>query len=378
MKVVKIFADSEIEWNCSQWRDLTPADNINRVAATNEKYKNWSAKLIHVSGALDYLNPAIQDIIGPADIITVQRNLLTEELFDAIRYWQGMGKPFTADLDDAYPILPWSNPAHEFWINDPHDVKPLEKLEDGIRLCGHLCSPNRFILQDWSHVARGYHLPNFAERAWWTNLKDRQTMKKELGLENRIVIGWGGSVSHYDSWWGSGIREATTKITDHYPEVVWMICGNDPRLYEQLPVHQDNKILQPGVEPAKWPQIIKTFDIGIAPLFGLYDQRRSWIKTLEYGLASVPWIASAGEPYSDHKQLGKLVNGVAREWEHAIETTIKNLKREQIVAEQRVKYYQQWFADNQLPAFERVYTAIINNHREMIGRLPGLHFVNWK
>ena len=51
-----------------------------------------------------------------------------------------------ADIDDAYPILPWSNPAHEFWINDPNKINPIKMLEDGIKLCGYLTSPNRFIL----------------------------------------------------------------------------------------------------------------------------------------------------------------------------------------------------------------------------------------
>lgn len=346
------------------------------MAETTEKYKDWSCKLIHYSGFLQYLDPAIQDIIGPADVVTVQRNLVSEEIFNSIRYWQGLGKTVVADIDDAYPILPWSNPAHEFWINDPAKIEPIKKLEEGIKLCGFLTSPNRLILQDWSHVSKGYQLQNFARREWWTDLKPRSEVKEVLGLTDRIIIGWGGSVSHYDSFWGSNIFDAAKNIVKHYPQVVFMICGNDPRLYEQLPVHKDNKYFQHGVEPNKWPGIVKVFDIGVAPLFGVYDQRRSWIKTLEYGLAGVPWVATDGEPYKDHAHLGRMVKNSASEWEYQIESIIKQLPTEQMMAEKRIAHYQQWFIDNQLDLYEKVFKQIIAE-KQAVQRLPGITYVNW-
>jgi len=352
---------------------LSVSDAINKLAATDEKYAGWSCKLLHTSGFVGYLNPAIQDWIGPADIVTVQRNIVTEEVINAIKYWQGMGKPIVADLDDAYPILPWSNPAHEFWINDPHKIDPLVTLERGIQTCGYLTSPNRHILGDWSHVARGYHLPNFARSEWWSNLEDRATMKAKYGWQDRVVIGWGGSVSHYDSWWGSGLFDAAKYITKHYPEVMWVICGNDPRLHAQLPVHRDNKYWQRGVEPAQWPQIIKTFDIGVAPLYGPYDQRRSWIKTLEYGLAEVPWVATDGEPYNDHRGLGPLVKNDASTWEREIEKLISNLPAEQELAKQRLSVYQQWLIDNQVDTYGRVFGKIMQDFTMDHTRLPNVY-----
>lgn len=362
----------------SEWRDLAISDAINRMAQSTEKYKDWSAKLIHFSGFVNYLDPAIQNIIGPADVITVQRNLISEEVFDAIRYWQGMGKVFVADIDDAYPILPWSNPAHEFWINDPNNIQPVSKLEEGLALCGYLTSPNRLILYDWQHVTKGFHIQNYARREWWTNLEPRINEKRKRNLQDRIVIGWGGSVSHYDSFWGSGIFEASKHIVKHHPNVVFMICGNDPRIYEQLPVHKDNKYFQHGVENKDWPQVVKTFDIGIAPLYGPYDQRRSWIKTLEYGLAGVPWVATSGEPYSDHAELGRNIENSPANWEKAIESIISNLGREQSIAENRIKHYQKWFIDNQLDKYGDTFSRIISENKQKITRLPGISYVNWK
>jgi len=235
MVIVFIYADSPKEWNCSQWRSLTPSDAINRSG-------KHSAKLIHVSGFENYLNPAMQEIIAYADIIIFQRNLVSERIFEAIRYWQGMGKPVAVDLDDAYHILPWSNPAHKFWIHDNNSV-PLEKLEYGLSLTNGLIAPNRLLLDDWKHVTKGYYLQNYAEKEWWENLPEHKTLKKKLGMENKIIIGWGGSVSHYDSWYGSGIMQAAKQICNRHSNVTWMICGSDKRIYDNLRVRKHKKYI---------------------------------------------------------------------------------------------------------------------------------------
>lgn len=379
MKIAYAYADSNLEWNCSEWRALCPSDAINYAAEHDPAYAGWSAKLIHISGFLDYLSPAIQDIIGPADLVVVQRNVIRENVIDVIRYWQGLGKAIAIDLDDDYPGLPWSNPAYPFWIQNSEklDPPPLMMLERGMRITNALISPNRNILQDWAYAAKGYYLPNFARTAWWTNLPSRTEQKAKLGLADKIIIGWGGSVSHYDSWWGSGLREAALDIVRQFPQVVFMICGNDTRIYEQLDVPLANKRYQPGVSPNDWPKIVQSFDIGVAPLSGTFDQRRSWIKTLEYGLAGVPWLASTGEPYSDHAALGKLIEPGAENWTRALRSLIRNLGEEQVIADTRINFYRQWLIDNQLPTLEKTYKAIIANFSADHGMLPNVHWVNW-
>lgn len=355
------------EWNCSQWRCLTPASAMNRTPG-------WKAKLIHVSGFLDYLNPAIQDLVGPADIIVFQRNLVSEQAFDAMQYWQGMGKPIVIDLDDAYQMLPWSNPAHNFWIENPENRNPppLVMLEEGLRRADALTAPNRNLLRDWSHVVTGYYLQNYAETAWWTNLPSREELKAKRGLNGRIVIGWGGSVSHYDSFWGSGIREAATAIVRRHPEVLFAICGNDPRIVEQLPVGRDQKVQIDEVPPEEWPKNVATFDIGIAPLFGPYDQRRSWIKGLEYLLGGVPWVGTTGDVYKDLETVGTMIQNGPDNWEGALDAKINNLQAEQAQTASRIALAREWCIDRQLGNYARIYTEIRNHFTAGRGRLPGI------
>jgi hypothetical protein len=356
---------------------LAPSDAMNRAREQNGA--DWDAKLIHVSGFLDYLNPAIQDLLMPRDLIVLQRNIISPDVVDIIRYFQGLGKPVCADLDDMYQALPWSNPAHPFWIQNTAklDPPPLVALEKGLKQSNGLIAPNRQLLSDWSYIVKGFYLPNYARREWWTDLPSRADSKAAVKLSNRIVIGWGGSVSHYDSWWGSGIREAAQLICRKYPEVLWMICGNDPRIYEQLPVPFDQRRQFAGVPPQDWPKVVKTFDIGVAPLHGFYDQRRSWIKGLEYGLAGTPWIGASGEPYRDLADVGTLIDPGVDSWYYALDRMIGNLAKEQELAESRVPYYQEYFIDNQLDTCRKVYEGVIENFKLEHGRLPNVYYVNW-
>ena len=346
-----------------------PADAMNRTPG-------WHAKLIHVSGFLEFLNPVTQDWTAPADVIVFQRNAISQGAIDAIQYWQGMGKPVIIDLDDAYHILPWSNPAHKFWI-ERENGEALVWLERALSIADALTSPSRVILSDWSHVVPGYHIQNFARREWWEGLPPREEIKRRFGTQGKVVIGWGGSVSHYDSWWGSGIREAARIITSRHPEVMWMICGNDPRIADQLPVPREQKMAVRGVPPQDWPKIVRGFDIGVAPLFGPYDQRRSWIKGLEYLLGGVPWIGTRGEPYRDFEGLGILIRNSVEEWVSALEFLLSHREQAQRDAEEKREFASQWFIDQQLGRYEKVYQEIKQRFQAKRGRLPGLFYINW-
>jgi len=365
--VIFVYADSAAEWNCSQWRSLTPSSGLNRAG--------HKAKLIHHSGFLNYLDPAIQDLVAPADVIVFQRNIISEQAIDALQYWQGMGKPVAIDLDDAYQMLPWSNPAHKFWF-ERLDGEALKLLERGLSHSDGLMAPNRLLLSDWSHCTRGFYLQNYAETSWWDNLPSRKSLKGEQGLDGKIVIGWGGSVSHYDSWWGSGILKAARGICKRHKDVVWMICGNDARIYHDLPVPMSQKMLQPGVPPEQWPKIVKHFDIGVAPLFGPYDQRRSWIKGTEYLLAGVPWIGTEGEPYQDIANFGTLVQPGLDAWEDAIEDMIVNLRELQAGAREFMPQAKKLFTvDDQAETIATAFRAVKGGMIDEKGRLPGITHV---
>lgn len=371
MRVVYVYADTPAEWNCSEWRCKAFSDAFNRTDT------GVQAKLIHVSGFEEFLSAPVQAWVGPADLVIFQRNAVSPRALDAIQYWQGLGKPVALDLDDAYHILPWSNPAHEYW-HVRQGGEALAWLERALWVADALIAPNPLLLQDWAHVCRGVLVPNFARAEWWTTIPSRAEAKEQLGLSTRIVIGWGGSVSHYDAWWGSGIREAAAAIAFRHPEVIWLIVGNDPRIVDALEVPASQKMGLRGVPPEDWPKVVAAFDIGVAPLFGPYDQRRSWIKGIEYALGGVPWVATDGVPY---RLLGEgegyLIQNSPSQWVGALEEILSRLSEEQERAASRIAQARRRFlVESNIDRVKEAYEQIIRWKRAR-GRLPGIWYCHW-
>ena len=127
-----------------------------------------------------------------------------------------------------------------------------------------------------------------------------------------------------------------------------------------------------GVLPEQWPGIVMHFDIGVAPLSGPYDQRRSWIKGIEYLLGGIPWVATTGEPYGDIADLGTLVPNGVEAWEDALESKIIHLKQEQERAESLIPLARQSFIiDNQLNTLATVFNQIKADF-QAVHALPGI------
>jgi glycosyltransferase involved in cell wall biosynthesis len=323
---------------------------------------------------MDYTNLAVQDIVGTADIIVVQRNLILPQVWEAIDYWRGLGRVVVADLDDDYPKLPHSNPAHAFWINNQGELPepPIKILTEGLRHCDGLTSPSKVILEDWQEVVNGYWLPNYARGDWWLKAKHRTP-------DDKIIIGWGGSVSHYDSWWFSGIKEAMSRVCEKHPNVYVQICGNDPRLLEQLPIPAAQKIYQTGVDPADWVKVVATFDIGVAPLDmrmgrASYDNHRSWIKALEYMLGGVPWVASKSDVYAELAQYGTVVDNTADDWADALERVIANLDAQKRAARRNRRAAWGMTLEANVDSTIKLYESIKEKAQK---NLPQLFYVNW-
>lgn len=333
MRVLFAFADSVREWNCSQWRSLTPSDAINKYS--NGKH---SARCLPVADFAQSGHPAIQEFVNGFDIVIAQRNVFDPQIWAACDYWRALGKIVCVDLDDDYPRLTPQNPAHPFWIADVNNFKeqlgdsPIHLLREALRHVDALLSPNRKILEDWSDIVPGYYLPNYAEGEWY----EGTTQKPMPRDDEQIIVGWGGSVSHFDSWFFSGLRDAMIPLLDKYPRLHWKLCGNDWRLMkwarETLPEERWHH--QHGVPPPEWPAQVASFDIGVAPLCGpgapqseAYDQRRSWLKAIEYLLCGVPWIGSPGGVYDDLDGLGGFVikENSPQEWMEAVSWVVDNL-----------------------------------------------------
>jgi hypothetical protein len=316
MNLVYVYADNEREWNSSEWRCAAPARALNRSGRHH-------AELVSLN---DFVYNTAAAACQAADVIVVQRNLFGPVL-TAILHWKARDKVIVADFDDAYHLLPSSSPSYPLWaqgiarrsdgFTETITPPPLAQFRSGLRLVDGATTPSRQLAADWQPITEVRHLPNYIDLP----LYESAQRQPHAG----VWIGWGGSLGHRQSFTESGLLPALKRVCRARPQVRVMFHGNDRRLFDELPLPATQKQLNPWKPYRAWPQQVAQFDIGLAPLHGAYDQRRSWIKVLEYLVLGVPWLASAGPAYADLAPYGRLVSNSARAWEQALFDLIDHL-----------------------------------------------------
>jgi hypothetical protein len=139
-----------------------------------------------------------------------------------------------------------------------------------------------------------------------------------------IIIGWGGSNTHKDSWSRSGVVAALKRILKKYDNVMLKIAGDmsHVRLFKK---QFGNRII--GVPWAKvdsWYKTLASFDIGIVPLHGGYDLRRSPLKAIEYCLMGIPFVGSDHDIYDVFTPYAVTVKNQPNQWERALSDMVEN------------------------------------------------------
>ena len=372
-----------------------------------------TAKLYFMPTALNWRHPEVTRQIGRGDVLIFQRNIIVPEVWEAMDYWRALGKAVIVDLDDGYPMLPPSNPAFPYWILNRVGLEPvpIEALAEGMRHADALTSPSKIILDDWAHVIPGYWLPNWTRRVWFEGLDQRPPSAPDLELfydesvnppqlktrtrpdtEGVIVIGWGGSISHVDSWLFSGIVEALDRIFDKHKNARLKFCGYEQRIDFVLKRWGDRVIRQPGVKPEHWPMVLSTFDIGVAPLETMpldppwregapvasYDERRSWLKVVEYLTAGIPWVASKSLTYNDLAHMGRIAENTPNSWFSALDDTIQNLSAQKAIAWERRQWaLKKLTLEGNIGKYQGIIERIIADSQTRKGaKLPGVIYVH--
>jgi len=319
MKIVYVYADSLKEWNCSEWNAIIPAKNINKT-------KKHTAKTIQINDFIKN-NEETQKACSEADIIVVERNYFGDTL-TMMQFWKVRNKTILCIFDDAYDIMHPQNISYKFWTHgevrgkdkDGKDAvalmqpKPLEQFVWGLKIAKGIQVPSVNLAKDWSKYNQTFYVHNFLDLDKYMNIEP-------LYKHDDLIIGWCGSLSHHSSFTDSGVMIALKNIAKRYPKVKVLISG-DKRIYDLLEV--ENKVFQKFVPAEQWTPLLKTLDIGLAPLSGEYDKRRSWIKALEYMALKVPWIATNYPTYDELHDYGTMTENGYKNWEDTISNMIEN------------------------------------------------------
>jgi hypothetical protein len=319
MNVVYVTADTPQEWNCSEWRCAVPSRALERT-------RRHSAPLISLQ---DFAanTPETQAACSAADIIVVQRNLLGPVLA-AMLHWKARDKVVAVDFDDAYDLMPSTNVSYRYWGQgevthpdgtvDKMEPPPLWQFRRGLALAHAATVPSKRLADDWQAYTPVFYLPNYIDMEKYQNIAPQP--------HEGIVIGWGGSMSHLQSFTGSGVGAALKRICRARPQVKVAIHTSDQRVFDQLPLPPEQKTLMRWVPYTEWPRQLARFDIGLAPLHGAYDDRRSWIKVLEYMVMKIPWVASDGPAYDELRPYGWLAKNTPGAWERLLLDMVDHLE----------------------------------------------------
>jgi glycosyltransferase involved in cell wall biosynthesis len=328
MFVVFIEADEDSK-NCSLFNCEYPAKAINKVPGHKAE--------VYTITEFNQHTERVQKSCMEADLIIVERNLFGDTL-PTMMWFKVRSKILAVTYDDAYDLMETSNVAHQFWIksqvvqpNEKGEMQvinispsPLEQFKWGLRESAGIICPSRVLADDWNMYAKTYRTHNYI-------LPERYENAVSLFPHDQkeLYIGWSGSMSHLKSFTDSGIAGALTYVVRKYPQVTILMTG-DHRVYDRINVPEGRKKYSNYVPDDQYGNLLKSFDLGLAPLFGEYDRRRSWIKVLEYAFLKIPWIASNYETYEELGDYGTLTENGLENWKNALCNAIENIdaKRE--------------------------------------------------
>jgi glycosyltransferase involved in cell wall biosynthesis len=360
MNILYLYSDTVPEWNCSEHRIAVPFRAMRRKGVHCElaQLQAWEN------------NPFENDpLTEKADLIIIQRNVFVPTV-SKIAYWKAKGKAIVIDFDDAYHLMgkDTGSPSSDFWlygmitegavkkVSYPH---PLRCLEYGAKIAGAVSGPSELLLEDWSKFGvRTYFLPNFIE----PRLYKRHVVHKE---PNTIYIGGGGSMGHLKSWVDSGIVQALNQLIMEDKRIVVALTGDDRVFAKLTPLSPSHKVTMHWETYARYSKNLSQFDIGVLPLCGPYDDRRSWIKPMEYSSMGIPWIGSNRPPNVVPVGTGVLVENTIEDWYKAFRNMVDNLdeitRKSRSLAPSIMDYYD---IDNNADLLYNTYERIIEENAQ--------------
>lgn len=356
MNVLFVESDSWKEYNSSYWRCIVPAKGLKLHGINSAvcRIEEWVER-----------DPKSQSYVlsEASDLIIIQRNLFLD-MMPEVFYWQTRGKSVVVDYDDAYSFMDdeTGSPSVDFWkrsilkTDDGKETKldpsPLDCIKRGSAVCGVVTAPSKLICDDWKDVAKVIHFPNYIDA-------DLYNIKSHIfHPADKIFLFWGGSLTHMKSWQRSGAAEAVAKIMKEFKNVDIILVG-DSRISKFINAPTGRKWVLGWSPNATFINRLSVADIGLAPFFGEYDRRRSWIKSLEYTTMGIPWIGSDMEPCWELQSTGRLVKNTVDEWYQAIHHYVTNYDGIKEIARSNIRIGEALTIQNNGYALEKLMEKLI-------------------
>lgn len=309
------------------------------LRAINRERGEGTAKAVYIADFSDF-TPEVEELVKEADIVILQRVAVNKIINSIIRTKYEFGKPIAIDIDDGYHHMSHKLRAYDFWRNgivpvgeteDGKEIKsrmaypPLKQLEWGVKLTNVVTTPSHVLAEDWcKFTPNTFIVPNYIETSSYLPYKKAADHDKL-----RLVIGWGGSGSHYLSWMESHIIPAIRRVLQERKDVEFILAASLQSVLNRIS-HKSFEARVKWIDwgaYADWPETLSQFDIGLIPMYGEYDERRSWIKPLEYALMGIPWVGSRNRMTEEYVGFGgQVVENKTSNWYEAIVDVVDHYK----------------------------------------------------
>lgn len=216
------------------------------------------------------------------NIIVLQRQISDEQLRFINEYKEFSNAKIIYDLDDLISNLPTSNP-HK--IDLPKDV--LKKLRRATSLCDRVIVSTEALKIAYKNLHHDIVvLPNYLPLNWWQNIPQEQKTESQ----SKPRVGWAGGGSH-----AGDLRLIADVVKALADRVDWVFFGMCPKGTESHIAE-----FHPGIAIDDYPRRLASLnlDLALAPLeINQFNECKSNLRLLEYGVCGYPVIASDIEPY---------------------------------------------------------------------------------
>ncbi len=304
------------------------------LKANHKKYGSW------------------ESLSAGIDMMVMQRADQAETIALSLAIREQSNCPIVFEIDDNIYDVSTSSPSYRYW----YPGSPLfEIAELFMSNVDALTVSTPELVDAYKHLNPNiYVLPNCQDPDDWEGI-ERPTP------EDKLVIGWAGSNTHYDDL--HMIRRVIKKILRNNPNVVFRVIGSLPDFLEGVPGVEFRRDV---VGVRKWPAKLAelNFDIGLAPVVDRpFNRSKSNIKWQEYAMLGIPTVASNIGAY---KEIQSGVTGFTADseagWLAHIQYLINNPELADSVGEQAKQYV----LDNHniqknIGAWESVYEQIIKD-----------------
>ena len=360
INITHFVSDGRTEYNSSRWRCSNMSDALIKAG--------HKVNILDIRLWLEN-NYYTRKIIEKSDVIIVHRVAIRQSI-NVLEYWRNRNKIVLMDFDDGYlQLTGGNNPAQKYWINGELEIKlgdyrytklmeehPIKLLKEFVSKASGLTVPSKQLVLDWQKFnPNTFLLPNYINSA----LYSRNLTPKHIH-NGEVWMGWGGSLGHIESFLNSGIDEALRFITDKYSFVKFLLIG-DARILEKIKLKESQYIFLPYTVYNNWPTMLAKFDIGLAPLAGDFDMRRSPIKVLEYVTYGIPFLATNCIVYNDFNDVdsGILVNNSSDNWIAEFEKIINNLNNFNQAAINNIILSKKYDASENVPNIVNFYQSLM-------------------